>query len=210
MSTSSRIRTAFLSLGVVTLSAIVPAMAADPPAKPATAPASAAHTARPHAPIEEYVDLLADLNLTPEQKTKIDAIAAKTHEEFKANAAKKDADIKEVRSANQASYNEMKKEINEVLTHDQHVIVAAKIRHITLGQKKTLIAGVVPKLTAEQEKTVDGIIDDTEKKLDKLDAERIKSGTDVHEKEVEVAKAMQEQLTAALSPEQLKSIEPKK
>ena len=190
------LRAVVLSMSIVGATgalAALPAMAADKSPTDETKPVQAS-------PLEKFKASVDSLNLTDEQKPKIEALFAATEAEIKKIPT---TDAK-AHSESIAAIDKLRTDVAEVVTPEQNIELVKKVWSPILIAKGQRLHNPDMKLDKDQLKKCDDLIDGTLLKLEEISQQGRAEKKDIQRNLKATAFEMQTELEAILTDEQKK------
>lgn len=207
MVSAKTLRRVVLGMGLLVVIWAAPAGAVDEPvAKPA--PTTEPDGAGLMAFYDRFKAAVDAVKLSDDAQKKADAMFEAAHKDLKALEEISDRD--EAKKKARAIFDKLRVDISTLLSEDQKQEIQKKLQGV--GIATTLLIEKIKqqlskpelKLTDEQKKQVDDVLDDTKRRLEELRAEAQGGGKDVRGKLRDILQDMKEKLTKILSPDQLK------
>jgi F0F1-type ATP synthase membrane subunit b/b' len=169
--------------------------------------ASSEPNSGPTAFVDKFKATVDALKLSDESRRKADAFFEAARKEL---TNLNTTDAAELKKKAHETIERLRKDVGELLTTEQKLEIQKKLQGFGMGlmidKIKQQIGNVEPKLTDEQKKQVEDLLDDTKHKLEELRAEAQNGAKDSGAKAAAVLKEMKVKLYKILSPEQLKGV----
>ena len=154
--------------------------------------------------LDRFKAATESLKLTEEQKPKIDNLFDTARKQI--DSLDEKADPNEHAAKVGEIFAKLRKDVGDVLTNEQKLEIQKKLAPagpgVMIDKIKAQLDKRELKLTDDQKKKVDEVLDDTKQKLTALRTQYPKGGPEVRDKVRDILGDMRQKLTAILSPEQ--------